>query len=248
MKLYKTNKKLDLSNLPTHLAIILDGNGRWASKRGLPRIAGHKKGAENLESVLNYAFSLRIPVISIFAFSTENWKRPKEEVEGIFDILRDFIKTFNSKSEKEQTDEIKNKNIKIVVSGDITRLPEDLANEINKKIHLTKDCTGGILNIALNYGGRADIVQACNKLLAEKRSIVTEQEFQQALYTKDLPPVDFAIRTGGDIRISNFMLYQMAYAELYFIKTYWPDFNKKQLDIALIDYQKRKRKFGNISI
>jgi len=248
MKSYKTNKKVNLSCLPNHLGFILDGNGRWATKRGLPRIAGHKQGAKTLESIINYAFSLRIPVISIFAFSTENWKRPKDEVDGIFGILREFISKFNFKSKTEQNDEIKNNNIKITISGDISKLPQDLVLEINKKVEQTKSCTGGILNIALNYGGRADIVQACNKFLAEKRTMVTEQEFEKALYTKDLPPIDFAIRTGGDIRISNFMLYQMAYAELYFIKTYWPDFTKKQLDNALFDYQQRKRKFGNISI
>ena len=248
MKSYRTNKNLNLDCLPTHLAIILDGNGRWATSRGLPRLMGHKQGAKTLESITNYAFSLHLPVISVFAFSTENWKRPKDEVDGIFDILREFIAKFNSKPKSEQQEEINSHNVKLVVSGDISKLPTDLIQEINKKIELTKDCNGGILNIALNYGGRADIVQACNKFLAEKRTIVTEQEFERALYTGDLPPVDFAIRTGGDIRISNFMLYQMAYAELYFTKTYWPDFTPKHLDNALIDYQKRKRKFGNISV
>lgn len=245
--MHKTNGKLKLDSLPTHLAIIMDGNGRWATKRKLPRIAGHKEGAKALESIVEYAFSLHIPIVSVFAFSTENWKRPQEEIDGIFNLLREFINSFNSKSEEEQNKEIFRNNVKVNILGDISKLPQDLIQSIQDGCERTQNCDGGILNIALNYGGRADIVHACNKLLAEKHTITTESEFEKMLYTGDLPAVDFAIRTGGDIRISNFMLYQMAYAELYFTKTFWPDFTPKQLDKALIDYQKRKRKFGSIT-
>lgn len=244
---HKPHKKLKLDHLPQHLAFIMDGNGRWATKKGLPRIAGHKKGAESLKSIIDYAFSLHIPVVSIFAFSTENWKRPQNEIDAIFDLLREFISSFNAKSIKAQNEEISKKNIKLQILGDISRLPQDLVSEINSKCEQTKDCTGGVLNIALNYGGRADIVQACNKFLSEKRLIITEQDFESALYTRSCPPVDFVVRTGGDERISNFMLYQIAYAELYFVKTYWPDFTPKCLDKALLNYQKRNRKFGAIS-
>lgn len=247
MKAHRPNRRLKLDSLPTHLAIIMDGNGRWATRRGLPRIVGHQKGAKTLESIVNYAFSLHIPIVSVFAFSTENWKRPKEEIDGIFKLLKDFIDSFNAKSQAEQEKEISKANVKVKIIGDISRLPKDLVESIKITCDRTQNCDGGVLNIALNYGGRADIVQACNKLLAQKQTITTESEFEKALYTEDSLPVDFVIRTGGDIRISNFMLYQMAYAELYFTKTFWPDFTPKHLDMALIDYQKRKRKFGSIT-
>jgi len=218
----------------------MDGNGRWATNRGLPRVAGHKKGAKVLEKITEYAFSLGIKVVSVFAFSTENWQRPKSEVDAIFDLLRDFIKKFDASKNS-----IKSK-VKLHISGDLTKLPLDLQESIREKIEQTKNNSCGTLNVALNYGGKDDIVQACNNLLKKKVEFVDEKAFEKELYSHDLPPLDFVIRTGGDMRLSNFMLYQLAYAELYFTKTYWPSFTSKQLDNALIDFASRKRKFGNI--
>ena len=240
-------KLIEQGRLPAHIGFIMDGNGRWATRRKMPRKYGHKKGAEALEKIVDYCFGIGIKCVSVFAFSTENWKRPKQEVDYIFDLLRDFIKKHNEISESERENEIKQRNTRLHISGDIARLPQDLVDEIEKTQRETQNCDGHILNIALNYGGRDDIVHACNTLLKEGKQIVTEQDFSNALYSSGLPELDFVIRTAGDIRLSNFMLYQCAYAELYFTKTMWPDFTPKKLNKALKDFSKRNRKFGAIN-
>lgn len=239
-------KLIDKELLPKHIGFIMDGNGRWATRRRMPRKFGHKKGAETLENIVDYCFKIGVPCVSVFAFSTENWKRPKEEVDYIFQLLKDFIQKFNEKNESEREQEINEHNIKLMISGDITRLPQDLADAIRKVEQETQNCDGHILNIALNYGGRDDIVRACNKLLSQNKTVVTEQDFADALYTSGLPELDFVIRTAGDVRLSNFMLYQCAYSELYFTKTFWPDFTQKKLNKALKNYSKRNRKFGSL--
>ena len=232
------NKRLNLERLPKHIAIILDGNGRWATRRGLPRKVGHKAGCDNLKKIMEHVYELGIYSVSLFLFSTENWKRPQDEIDNIFNIVNDYI----DDGEKELVE----KQVKVVVSGDYTKLPENLSNAIASIVEKTKDCNKRILNLAINYGGRDEIVRAVNLALKEKRESVTTQEFEKLLYAQELPPLDFVIRTSGEMRLSNFMLWQIAYSELYFTRTLWPDFSPKELERALIDYQRRKRRFGNI--
>ncbi len=232
-------RKLD--KLPTHIGFIMDGNGRWATRRGMPRKFGHKKGADVLEKIVDYCFSLGIKYVSCFAFSTENWKRPKEEVDYIFSLLREYIKNQNNKNKA------KDNKIKIRTMGDLTKIPADLQEEIIKIQQDTCKYDDFVLNIAMNYGGRDDVVNACNTLIKEGKTNINEQDISNALYTKGMPDPDFIIRTAGDVRLSNFMLYQSAYAELYFTKTYWPDFSPKKLNKALQNYAKRNRKFGKVN-
>lgn len=227
-----------VKNIPTHIGVILDGNGRWAKKRGLPRLKGHERGIQAVKKTIFAAQDLGIKVVSFFAFSTENWKRPKEEVNGIFDIVENFIQENENKFDDE--------NIKLMVMGDISPLNENLRKSIEQAVEKTKNNDGMIVNIAINYGGRDEILRAINLILKEKKDKIDSEEFENYLYTKDLPPLDFVIRTSGEKRISNFMLYQIAYAELYFPKVYWPSFNEKYLKKAIKVYQKRNRRFGSV--
>ncbi len=229
-------KKLDNSKLPSHVAIIIDGNGRWATKRGLPRTIGHKEGMKTVEKTLDLFIKYNIKFASLFAFSTENWKRDKEEVNGIFDIVRDYL---NSSQE-----EFIKKGIQLRTMGDLTKFPKDLVKSIEEIKEKTKNNDKLILNLALNYGGRADIVHAVNTLISSGKTKVTEDDISKTLYSSPLPDPDLVIRTSGEVRISNFMIYQMAYSELYFPKVLWPDFNEKELRKALYSYQNRERRFG----
>lgn len=226
------------NKIPAHVGIILDGNGRWAKKRGLPRLSGHKKGAEAVKKTIIAANKLGIKIISLFAFSTENWKRPKEEVDGIFKILDQFF--------EKNVEEFKSKKLKFRSMGDLSLIENPLRERLENLIEQTKNNNGLTVNIALNYGGRAEIIRAINLILNEKRDKITDKEFENYLYSKDLPPLDFVIRTSGENRISNFMLYQIAYAELYFPKVNWPSFNERQLKKSLKIYQKRNRRFGSV--
>ncbi len=231
-------KQLDLSRLPTHIAIIMDGNGRWATKRGLPRNMGHKAGCENLKRIIEHIYDLGIKYATFFTFSTENWKRPQEEIDGIFNIVRDYL--------NDNAEEFLRRGARVVISGDYTRLPQDLVNSIENIVKKTKDCDKFTLNLAINYGGRDEILRAVNEAVKLGKPINSAEEFKKLLYSSDLPDPDFVIRTSGEMRVSNFMLWQMAYSEFYFTKTYWPAFSKKDLQLALIDFQKRKRRFGSI--
>ena len=224
-------------NKPKHIGIILDGNGRWALKRKLPRIAGHKEGVFAVERMVKAAREEGIEVVSVFAFSTENWKRDKDEVDGIFALIDDAIDRNKNKL-------IEN-NIKLQIMGDISRLNLNLQNKITELIKLTENNTGLIFNIGLNYGSRDEILRAVN-ICHNKYSNqeITREMFEQELYTNNLPNLDFVIRTSGEMRLSNFMLYQAAYAEFYFPKSYWPDFNKRFFKKALKEYSKRNRRFG----
>lgn len=224
-------------NKPKHIGIILDGNGRWALKRKLPRIAGHKEGVFAVERMVKAAREEGIEVVSVFAFSTENWKRDKDEVDGIFALIDDAINRNKNKL-------IEN-NIKLQIMGDISRLDLNLQNKITELIKLTENNTGLVFNIGLNYGSRNEILRAVN-LCHNKypNQEITREMFEQELYTNNLPNLDFVIRTSGEMRLSNFMLYQAAYAEFYFPKIYWPDFNKKFFKKALKVYSKRNRRFG----
>lgn len=233
----KVYKKLNLSKLPQHIAIIMDGNGRWATKRGLPRNLGHKAGCENIKRITQNIYDLGIKIVTFFAFSTENWKRPKDEIDNIFNLIREYLQT--------NTADFISNGTKIMLSGDYSKLPEDLVKSFEKVIADTKDCDKFIINFAVNYGGRDEIIRAVN-LAVEQNKKVDKESFLKLLYTSNLPDPDFIIRTSGEMRVSNFMLYQMAYSEFYFTKTYWPSFTNKELQIALIDFQKRKRRFGSV--
>lgn len=231
-------KKIDMQNLPVHIGIIMDGNGRWAKKRLLPRLAGHKAGVDALKRVTEAAQKLGIKVISYFAFSTENWKRSKQEVDGIFDLVL--------KNLKENYDRFVNGKTKIMTMGDISKLPKELYELLLDITEKTKNNTEFIVNIALNYGSRSELARAFTNLAKKGKTIVTEEDIKSELYTHDLPDPDLIIRTSGEMRLSNFMLFQSAYSELYFPKIHWPDFDEKQLKKAIIEYQSRERRFGDV--
>ena len=230
--------KIDANKIPNHIGIIMDGNGRWAKKRLLPRLAGHKAGVEAMKKVTQAAKDLGVKVLTFFAFSTENWQRSKEEVDGIFKLVQTHLEEKNKK--------FINENVKVLTMGDISKLPSKLHNTLKDIVEKTKNNSGFTINIALNYGARAEIVRACNILIKQKIDTITENDFSKALYSNGLCDPDLVIRTSGEQRLSNFMLYQSAYSELYFTKTYWPDFDKKHLIKAIINYQSRERRFGKI--
>lgn len=229
--------------IPHHVAIIMDGNGRWAEKRGLKRTKGHQKGAETLKKISEYIFDKKVKILSVFAFSTENWKRDKEEVDYLMDL---FLKSF-----KENFDSLKKKGVKIIFSGVKYKLSDKVISAMDKMMKETENNTNGIFNICLNYGGRIEIVEAtkkiCTDVLNNKISIddITEEYYNKYLFN-DLEPIDLMIRTSGEYRLSNFMLWQMAYSELYFTNTLWPDFDEKEFDNALDVYSNRERRFGGI--
>ena len=228
---------------PNHIAIIMDGNGRWAQKRGLKRTKGHQKGADALKKISEYVYDKNIKVLSVFAFSTENWKRDKEEVDYLMDL---FLKAF-----KENFESVKKKGIKVIFSGVKTKLSDKVLNAMEDMQNETKDNTNGIFNICLNYGGQDEIIEATKKISIDvKNNNLDLNDIDSNLFNKylfnDLPPIDLLIRTSGEYRISNFMLWQMAYAELYFTDVLWPDFNEEELDKAIESYNKRDRRFGGV--
>ena len=234
----KKNYEIDKNKLPYHIAFIIDGNGRWAKQRGLPRSMGHKQGVVAVKDTIQNCYDLGIKQVSFFCFSTENWNRPKDEIDTLFQLLRDYI--------SEDLLPYKQKGIKFIVSGDITKLPQDLQNAIENAVNETQSCDNMIVNMCINYGGRLDILRAVNNLLKQGKTEVTYKDFEQELYSKDLKEIDLVVRTSGEQRISNFMLYQMAYSELCFVKTYWPSFDKNELHKVLIDFASRNRRFGAI--
>ncbi len=224
--------------IPNHVGFIMDGNGRWAKQKGKPRTYGHSKGADAIYNVVNGCYKRDIKAVSLYAFSTENWSRPKEEVDKIFDLLAKFLKKYTKTLIKHEA--------RLNISGDKSQLPKHLVAEIDKVIDKTNHFTEKTLNIALNYGSRAEIVGAINKIIKEGVSEVTEESFSSYLYTANLPDVDLVIRTSGECRLSNFLLYQSAYAELYFTEVLWPDFSEEELDKALVWFDGRDRRYGNI--
>ena len=230
-------------NIPAHVGIIMDGNGRWAKRRGLKRTYGHKKGAEVLKKIAKYAFDKGIKVLSVYAFSTENWNRSEEEVNFLMNL---FLKHFNKSFE-----ELKKNDIKIIFSGLKEKLNKDVINAMDKVTNETKNNKSGIFNICLNYGGKDEIVYAtkniCNDVLNKKIDIndINKNLFNKYLFN-ELPDIDLLIRTSNEYRISNFMLWQIAYSEMYFTEVLWPDFNKIELDKALKEYKNRDRRFGKI--
>lgn len=230
--------------IPDHLAIILDGNGRWALKQGLARTLGHKAGAKTMKDIVNYAFTLGVKVLSLYCFSTENWKRDKDEIDYLFTLPIEYFAKY--------IDKLIEDDIRIVISGDISRLPQETRLACDKAILQTKQCTSHVLNICLNYGSHDEILRAVKQIASEVKNNqlsindIQEKNFENYLYTKGLPPVDLLIRTSNEKRISNFMLWQISYAEIYFTKTLWPAFSKKDLKKAFIEYAHRDRRFGGV--
>lgn len=224
-------------NIPRHVGFIMDGNGRWAKKRGKPRSFGHKKGADVIEEVVSACFDCGVEVVSLYAFSTENWSRPKEEIDTIFDLLEKFLRRYERK--------LLDEHIRLIISGELSAIGEKLRRRSLSVIGHTKDFCGKTLNIAINYGGRAEIVRAAS-ILAENGEEITEEGISAHTYTAGLPDIDLVVRTSGEARLSNFFLWQCAYAELYFTDTLWPDFDKAELKKTLDWFAGRKRRFGNI--
>jgi undecaprenyl diphosphate synthase len=224
--------------LPTHIAIIMDGNGRWAQKRGLPRLEGHQAGVENLRSVIEYFNQLGLKYLTLYGFSTENWKRPKEEIDGLLKLLKEAI--------DEETLKLHQKGIRIRHLGRLDGFSKGLQRAITRAVELTKDNKGMTLGLAFDYGGRAEILDAVRRIIVEgvPPQKIDEQLFDSHLYTAGLPEVDLVIRTAGELRISNFLIWQAAYSEYYFAKVFWPDFNNKEIDKALLAYSRRQRRFG----
>ena len=229
--------KLDNIKIPCHVGIIMDGNGRWAKERGLNRSKGHEAGYKTLKTTAKYILDSGVKVLSVFAFSTENFNRPKEEVDFLMNL---FIKGF-----KKDSAFFNKENIKVVFSGRKEPLKKDVIEAMEYLSESTKNNTKGILNICLNYGGRSEIVDAVNHIIKDNLKEVDEEVINNYLYNK-LPDIDLLIRTSGEVRISNIMLWQLSYAELYFPKCYFPDFNQEEFDKALLEYTKRDRRFGSV--
>ncbi len=227
-----------LAKVPSHLAIIMDGNGRWARQRGLPRLAGHRAGTENIRPVLEACVEYGVKMLTIWAFSTENWGRPEAEVRGLLRILRDTI--------DRQLSELHANGVRLRHIGRLDRLPRGLQDRVRDAIALTENNERITLNVAFDYGGRAEILQAVRRIIEDgiAPEQVDEALFRRYLYTADLPDPDLIIRTSGEFRTSNFMIWQAAYAEYYVTPTYWPDFGKEELYQALLDYSQRERRFG----
>ena len=234
----KKHEEIDLSNLPQHIGIIMDGNGRWAKKRGLPRSAGHKAGAESLKKIITEANKLGVKYATVYAFSTENWKRPKDEVDYLMSLLMDYLVN----AEKTLAGE----NVVIRAIGSRKELSEEMQRQIIKTEEFTKNNTGIVMNIALNYGGRDEIVHAVNEIIRSGEKEISAETIEKHLYTAGQPDVDLLIRTSGEERLSNFMLWQVSYAEMWFTDKLWPDFKPKDLHMAILDYQHRGRRFGGI--
>lgn len=227
-------------NLPQHIAIIMDGNGRWAQKRGLPRIEGHKNGAANARRILEALMQYKIPYITLYVFSTENWERPSNEVDGLFKLLIQNLDEGEAIAMK--------KGARILHLGRTEELPDEIETRIRHIVELTKNNNNNNIILAFNYGSREEIVRAVRNIVAGdyQAEAITEDTINQNLYSAGIPDPDLVIRTGGEMRLSNFLLWQAAYAEIYFTRILWPDFNIKELDKALETYRKRERRFGRL--
>ena len=241
--MFKKSISVDFERLPKHIGIIMDGNGRWAKKRKLPRTAGHAVGAKTFKSIARYCNKIGIEYLTVYAFSTENWKRPKDEVDAIMKLLKDYL--VDAKNFKDE-------NIKVKFIGDLSPLSDDLKQLIKESEEGSADATGLNLNIALNYGGRDEIVYAAKKIAKKvKEGIISPDEIDEKMisgniYTASQPNPDIIIRPSGEYRISNFLIWQSAYSEFWYSDVLWPDFKPKDLDRAIIDFQQRNRRFGGI--
>lgn len=237
--------QIDFSRLPAHIAIIMDGNGRWAKLRGQPRLFGHREGAESVRAILDTCARLEIKAVTLYAFSTENWSRPEDEVSGLMKMLGYYL--------RKELKAVHKNNIRFRAIGKIDGLNEILQKQLSSAEKLTANNTGTILNIALNYGGRAEIVEAAKKaaksFIEKGRSLddLSDVDIEEYLYTNNLPEVDLLIRTSGEFRISNFLLWQIAYSEIYITPTLFPDFRQAEIFKAIIDFQQRNRRFGGVT-
>ena len=229
--------QVDKSRLPRHIAIIMDGNGRWAKKRGLPRTAGHKVGAETFRSIATYCKELGVEYLTVYAFSTENWKRPADEVNTIMELLGQYL--------REAVDTMEKDHIRLRFFGDLSALSPELQALAHETDDISGQYEGFQANVCLNYGGRAEILRAAQRC-AEAGEDWTEENFGKYLWSAGIPDPELIIRPSGEIRLSNFLLWQCAYSELYFCDTLWPDFTRQELDRAIIDYQRRDRRFGAV--
>ena len=237
--------QIDFTRLPRHIAIIMDGNGRWAKRRHLPRVAGHRAGVEAVRSTVETGARLGLEALTLYAFSVENWKRPPFEIEALMTFLKEYL--------RKELENIHRNNIRFQTIGRTNELDESVQFELRSAVRKTANNTGMVLNVALNYGGRVEMVDAFRKLMEkcqrEGRSAesITEAEIGRHLYTADLPDPDLLIRTSGEMRVSNFLLWQIAYSEIYVTDILWPDFRRPNLFAAIIDYQKRDRRYGGLS-
>jgi len=242
----KTKKKLELDpgRIPEHIAIIMDGNGRWAKRRGMPRVFGHRAGVKTVDRILQECIKLNIKVLTLYTFSMENWHRPEFEISALMDLLHSNLIS--------QRKKLLTNDVQLRVSGQIDRFPDRIRTELLETIRITSQCKTLTLNLALGYSGREEILAACRKLAEKIKSgqmssdEITEQAFSSHLYTQNLPDPDLIIRTSGEYRLSNFLLWQSSYSELYFTKVLWPNFSRKDLVKALESYQKRDRRFGGV--
>lgn len=238
--------QIDWTRLPRHVAVIMDGNGRWAARRGQPRITGHRAGVEAVRAAVDTGARLRLGALTLYAFSTENWKRPRLEVDALMRMLKRYLRI--------ELDSIDRQNIRFQPIGRIEGLRDSVRRELQRAVERTANNTGMVLSVALNYGGRAEIVDAVRDavraLVREGRSPeeITEEEIGQNLYTRNLPDLDLLIRTSGELRISNFLLWQAAYSEIYVTETLWPDFRRAEMLEAVIAYQRRDRRFGGLQL
>lgn len=242
---YALARSLDPARLPAHIGIIMDGNGRWAKRRLLPRVAGHRAGVDSVRMTVETCAMAGVEVLTLYAFSIENWKRPRAEVETLWRLLHFYL--------GQELNRLRDNNVRLKAIGRVTALPSAVLKELNSAIEATSANTGLTLNLAINYGGRAEIVDAVNALLDEARQsgavgtlAVSEQDIARHLYTAGQPEPDLLIRTSGEMRISNFLLWQGAYSEFYVTDTCWPDFSRAELLRALVDYQRRDRRFGGL--
>jgi len=229
-----------INALPRHVAFILDGNGRWAAQRGLTRLEGHRAGVENIRPIIRCLGKHGVDYVTLYAFSTENWSRPEDEVNGIFNILEEVI--------GRETRELHKNGVKIRHIGQLQGLPDGVQKSVKEAVRLTENNTGMTLGIALNYGGRAEILDAVRRITSEKLipEDIDEKIFNKYLYTAGFPDVDLMIRTSGEMRTSNFLIWQSAYSEYYFTPILWPDFNEEELEKALLAYSQRQRRFGGL--
>jgi undecaprenyl diphosphate synthase len=235
--------RIDASRLPYHVAIIMDGNGRWAKRRHLPRVAGHRAGVGPVRETIEACCRLGIDALTLYAFSVENWKRPRAEIETLWTLLRHYL--------RQELPDLKKNNVRFQVIGRVHELPQEVQDDLDFAIVETAACTGLRLNVALNYGGRSELVDAVNEILARARQSgadfrVDERIINEHLYTADLPDPDLLIRTSGELRVSNFLLWQIAYAEIWVTDALWPDFRARHLLEAIVDYQKRDRRYGAV--
>lgn len=234
---------MDQQIVPVHIGIIMDGNGRWAKKRGLPRSAGHTSGAKVIKSIARHCNKIGVKYLTVYAFSTENWKRPKKEVDGIIDLLRYYLR---------EIDKYVKENIRIRFIGDLSAFDQDIRDKIALSEQSSREATGLVFSIAINYGGRDEILHAVKQITKRAQQTgqsfddLSEYDFSNYLYTSGMPDVDLVIRTGGEDRLSNFLIWEAAYAEFYSDPTLWPDYNTERLEDAIQAYAKRNRRFGGI--